>query len=80
MILLHATNESNYRKNARCLLAAPNARYTNADYFVKARMTFAEICRKKIDPMNESDRTSTMKGSLPSRKTEYVRWIGETLE
>jgi hypothetical protein len=27
-------------------------------------MTLAEMCRKKIDPMNERERTRTMKGSL----------------
>jgi len=36
------------------------------DYFVKARMTFAEICRKKMDAMKERDRTRTMKGSTRS--------------
>jgi len=33
-------------------------------YLVKARMILAEMWRKKMDAMNESERTRTMKGSL----------------
>jgi hypothetical protein len=33
-------------------------------YLAKARIILAEMWRKKIDAMNESDRTRTMKGSL----------------
>lgn len=44
----------------------------SADYFVKARMTLAEICRKKIEPMKDKDRTSTMKGSLRKKKKSFA--------
>lgn len=37
---------------------------TDPDYLVNARMTFAEMCRKKMDPINESESTRTIKGSL----------------
>lgn len=33
-------------------------------YFEKARMTLAEMWRKKMEPMKDSERTKTMKGSL----------------
>jgi len=33
-------------------------------YLVKARMTLAEIWRKNMDAMKESERTRTMNGSL----------------
>jgi len=32
-------------------------------YFVNARMILADICRKKIDAMKDSDSTRTMNGS-----------------
>jgi len=41
-------------------------RDTDDVYFVNALITFAEMWRKNMDPMNESDRTRTMKGSLGS--------------
>ena len=34
------------------------------DYFVNARMTLAEMCKKNIEPMKDRDRTRTMNGSL----------------
>lgn len=37
-------------------------------YFVNARITLAEMCRKKMEAMNDSDRTRTMKGSLLKMK------------
>jgi hypothetical protein len=30
-------------------------------------MTFAEMCRKKMDAMNDKDSTRTMKGSLETK-------------
>ena len=33
-------------------------------YLVKTRTIFAAICRKKIEAMNDSERTTTTKGSL----------------
>lgn len=36
-------------------------------------MIFAEICRKKIEAMNERDRTRTMNGSLYRRQTASVK-------
>jgi len=30
-------------------------------------MTFAEMCRKKMDAMNDKERTRTMKGSLKAK-------------
>lgn len=35
-----------------------------AFYLVNARMTLAEMCRKKMEPMKDSDRTRTIKGSI----------------
>jgi len=37
---------------------------SNYAYFVNARITLAEMWRKKIEPMNERDRTRTINGSL----------------
>lgn len=34
------------------------------DYFENARMILAEMCRKKMEAMKESERTRTMNGSL----------------
>ena len=35
-------------------------------YFVKLLIILAEMCRKKMEAMNESDSTRTMNGSLRS--------------
>ena len=48
-------------------------------YFVKDRMILAEMWRKNIDPINESESTSTIKGSLwweHVSKSLKKRWIG----
>ena len=37
---------------------------TSRAYFVKLLMILAEMCRKKMEAMKESDRTRTMNGSL----------------
>jgi len=36
-------------------------------YFENQRMAFAEICRKKMEPMKARDNINTMKGSLNGR-------------
>ena len=36
-------------------------------YLVNARMTFAEMCRKKMDAMNDKESTRTMNGSLKTK-------------
>lgn len=46
---------------------------TSSPYFVKILMTFAEMCRKKIEAMNDNERTRTMKGSTlrPGESSVY---------
>ena len=46
---------------------------TNSDYLVNARITFAEICRKKIEPMKESERTRTIKRSLQKYENIFLK-------
>lgn len=39
------------------------------DYLANARITLAEICKKKMEAMKERERTRTMKGSLRGENT-----------
>lgn len=48
---------------AKAKLVPTRSAYSSP-YFVKARMILAEIWRKNMDAMKESERTRTMKGSL----------------
>ena len=43
-------------------------------YLVKLLMILAEMCRKKMEAMNESDSTRTMNGSLSSELSETNDW------
>jgi len=45
---------------------------------VNARMTFAEMCRKKMEAMNDKERTRTMNGSLQTEVKDSIQgkdWI-----
>ena len=43
-------------------------------YFVKLLIILAEMCRKKMEAMKESDRTRTMNGSLYLRMSRANGW------
>ena len=50
-----------------CLVSVPikaQQPCTAAAYFVKLLIILAEMCRKKMEAIKESDRTRTMNGSL----------------
>jgi hypothetical protein len=45
-------------------IEVPIKKHDQALHLVKARMILAEMCRKKMEAMNDSERTKTMNGSL----------------
>jgi hypothetical protein len=56
--------QSRYFGTSSPARSTPYHRPTLPAYFENARMIFAEICKKKIDAMKESESTSTINGSL----------------
>lgn len=56
-----------YIEGTHSIAHTPTPRYNDIRpvfYLEKARMTFAEMWRKKMDPMNATERTRTTNGSL----------------
>ena len=84
---LFLNHYTDYSANELTLNQASNTEPMGKDgmggYFVNARMTFAEMCRKKMDAINDKESTRTMNGSLQTELNGSIQgkdWLEHTLE
>lgn len=68
----HTVNMQSYNEISVVSILTKAQLCTATAYFVKLLIILAEMCRKKIEAMKESDSTRTMNGSLSRQVGKMV--------